>query len=268
VREPNPPRPWSRGVLFMFRGRGCGGVGRRGCEDSRRKCGGDSWWRQDAPTLGNKATIDSPRCWSLIEAASCESDLLHEEDLKLAKRVVTKDRGAAEVFFDNYFARLYRFVALRVDQPEACEDVVQEAMIKAIRNLHSYRGEAALFTWLCQIGRNEISNYFQKFGRKEAQLVSLDDDPHIRAALESLDFGEMDTDEKLALEQVVQLTLDYLPEKYSRALEWKYLEGLTVEEIADRIGSGVVAAQSLLARARSAFRRGFAEVRKEQGAMG
>ena len=175
---------------------------------------------------------------------------------------------AAETFFDNYFARLYRFVALRVDQREACEDVVQEAMIKAMRNLASYRGEAALFTWLCQIGRNEISNYFQRFGRKESVLVSLDDDPHVRAALESLDMEDMDSTDRLALEQVVQLTLDYLPDKYSRALEWKYLEGLSVEEIADRIGSGVIAAQSLLARARGAFRRGFAEVRKEQGVTG
>jgi RNA polymerase sigma-70 factor (ECF subfamily) len=193
---------------------------------------------------------------------------LHEEDLKLARRVAAKDEAAAVAFFDNYFARLYRFVAIRVDQPAACEDVVQEAMIKAIRNLHTYRGEAALFTWLCQIGRNEISNYFQKFGKKEGRLVSLDDDPNVRAALESMDFDEMDSGDRVALEQVVQLTLDYLPDKYSKALEWKYLEGLTVEEIAERFGSGVIAAQSLLARARSAFRRGFAEIRKEQGATG
>ena len=196
------------------------------------------------------------------------SKAIHEQDLELARRVVAKERVAADLFFDNYFARLFRFVALRVDQQEACEDVVQETMIKAIRNLASYRGEAALFTWLCQIGRNEISNYFQRFGRKESMQVSLDDDPGIRAALESLDLAEMDSTERLALEQVVQLTLDYLPEKYSRALEWKYLEGLTVAEIAYRLGGGVTAAQSLLARARSAFRHAFNEVRKEQGAMG
>lgn len=193
---------------------------------------------------------------------------MHEEDRQLAERVATRDRGAAETFFDNYFSRLYRFVALRVDQPEACEDIVQETMIKAIRNLHGYRGEAALFTWLCQIGRNEISNYFQRFGRLETRQVSLDDDPHIRAALESLDQGELTGADRLALEQVVQLTLDYLPERYARALEWKYLEGLSVEEIAERMGDGVIAVQSLLARARSAFRKGFSEVRREQEALG
>lgn len=193
---------------------------------------------------------------------------VHEEDVKLAERMVARDRAAAADFFDNYFARLYRFVARRVDDPQTCEDVVQEAMIKAIRNLHGYRGEAALYTWLCQIARNEISNYFQRFGRREALTVSLDDDPDVRAALESLDHGHVEDADRLAVEQLVQLTLDYLPEKYARALEWKYLEGLSVEEIGERIGSGVIAAQSLLARARSAFRRGFTELRKEQGAMG
>jgi RNA polymerase sigma-70 factor (ECF subfamily) len=193
---------------------------------------------------------------------------LHEEDLDLAQRVAARDRRAAEAFFDNYFSRLFRFVSLRVDDPAICEDIVQEVMIKAIRSLAGYRGEASLFTWLCQIGRNEISNYFQRQGRHLADHVSLDDDPHIRAALESLDQGALTGADRLALEQVVQLTLDYLPDRYSRALEWKYLEGLSVEEIAERFGEGVIAVQSLLARARAAFRKGFAEIRREQEHIG
>ena len=191
---------------------------------------------------------------------------MHTEDLKLARSVVEKDRKAAERFFDAYFGRLYRFVALRLDDAQACEDVVQEAMIKALRNLHSYRGEAALFTWLCQICRNEISNYFRKFGRKEEVLLRLDDEPNLRAALESLDVEDPDAAvNRMTLEKVVQLTLDYLPENYSKALEWKYLEGLSVDEIAGRLGTGVVAAQSMLARARAAFRKGFREVQHELG---
>jgi len=193
---------------------------------------------------------------------------LHEEDLDLAQRVAARDRRAAEAFFDSYFSRLYRFVSLRVDEPASCEDIVQEVMVKAIRHLAGYRGEAALFTWLCQIGRNEISNYFQRQGKHIADHVSLDDDPHIRAALESLDQGELTGTDRLALEQVVQLTLDYLPDRYSKALEWKYLEGLSVEEIAERFGEGVIAVQSLLARARAAFRKVFAEIRREQEQIG
>ncbi len=189
---------------------------------------------------------------------------MHAEDRQLAEKVAARDQVAAATFFDSYFARVYRFVASRVEREDACEDIVQEVMIKAVRNIHSYRGEAALFTWLCQISRNEISDYYRRHGRKEAPLLSLDDDPNVRAALESLALGEVDESERLAVTQIVQLTLDYLPDKYARALEWKYLEGLSVEEIADRFGDGIIAVQSLLARARSAFRRGFAEVRREQ----
>ncbi len=180
--------------------------------------------------------------------------------------MVAKDQAAAACFFDTYFARLYRFVARRVDDEAACEDIVQEAMIKAVRSIHGYRGEASLFTWLCQIGRNEISDYYKRRGRREAPLISLDDDPQIRAALESLSTGGLEDSERLALEQLVQLTLDSLPDRYGKALEWKYLEGLSVEEIAERFGDGVVAVQSLLARARGAFRKGFADLRMEHEA--
>jgi RNA polymerase sigma-70 factor, ECF subfamily len=188
--------------------------------------------------------------------------MLHRDDLKLARAVAARDRGAAERFFEEYFPRLYRFVARRVDEA-ACEDVVQETMIKAMKNLASYRGEAALFTWLCQIGRNEISNYFQRNGRRLQSQHSLDDDPQIRAALESLDSGQLDVNDRLAIEQIVQLTLDYLPEKYSRLLEWKYLEGLSVQEIAARMNTGMVTVQSLLARARSAFRQSYRDLASE-----
>ena len=96
---------------------------------------------------------------------------------------------------------------------------------------------------------------------------SLDDDPQIRAALES--FGaqmQSDLATDIALADLVQLTLDYLPDRYGKALEWKYLEGASVKEIAARLGVGRLAAQSILARARSAFRQGFQDLQQEVSA--
>ena len=57
--------------------------------------------------------------------------------------------------------------------------------------------------------------------------------------------------------QAVHHTLDALPRHYGDALEWKYVLGLTVREIADRLGLGPKAAESLLSRARQAFRDQF-----------
>ena len=88
----------------------------------------------------------------------------------------------------------------------------------------------------------------------------------VRSALESLYApGAVDESERLVMERLVQLTLDYLPDNYSRVLEYMYLEGLTVKEISQRLDKGVIAVQSLLARARTAFRRGFKDLQQEIG---
>lgn len=55
----------------------------------------------------------------------------------------------------------------------------------------------------------------------------------------------------------MHVTLDRLPGSYANALEWKYVEGLPVAEIAGRLGLSPKAAESLLTRARTAFREGF-----------
>ena len=70
--------------------------------------------------------------------------------------------------------------------------------------------------------------------------------------------------ERQELSRLVQVTLDHLPRRYGDALEWKYLDGLPVEEIASRLGVGYKAAESLLARARQAFREGFASEMPEE----
>jgi RNA polymerase sigma-70 factor (ECF subfamily) len=59
------------------------------------------------------------------------------------------------------------------------------------------------------------------------------------------------------LSRLVQAVLDQLPARYGDALEWKYIEGIPVQEIARRLGLGYKAAESLLTRARQAFREGF-----------
>ena len=186
---------------------------------------------------------------------------MNQEDYQLVQKVLAQEQRAFEEFFDVYFPRLFRFCSTRINDRGAVEEIVQESLFKALRNLAKYRGEATLFTWLCQICRNEISNWYQRHGRKTEQLISLDDHPEIRASLETLD--SVDLEDQVALNRLVQLTLDYLPDQYGRVLEWKYLEGLSVAEISKRSRQGVTATQSLLSRARSAFRQAFKEVQQD-----
>ena len=145
---------------------------------------------------------------------------------------------------------------------DAAEDIVQNSLIAAVRHLGSWRGEASLFTWLCTICRREISAWEKRTSRRVIVSIA-DDDPGLRAALDSIGAAADAPDAGLARAdtgRIVQLVLDHLPPRYSRALEWKYLEELSVDEIAGRLQCTPKAAESLLTRARDAFRDAFAAV--------
>lgn len=185
-------------------------------------------------------------------------------DIALARRVLAGDEAAFDEFFAGYFPPLYRFALARLGGDEdASEEIVQRVLIRALDRLHTYRGEAALLTWLCTLCRREIAGWLEREGR--IRDVSLSDDrPEMRAALDALAAVDADDPEaalrRRELSGFVQLTLDYLPARYGDVLEWKYIQELSVGEIADRLGVGYKAAESLLTRARAAFRDGFSFV--------
>jgi RNA polymerase sigma-70 factor (ECF subfamily) len=188
-------------------------------------------------------------------------------DIELARRVIAGDESACDALFAEYFPRLYRFARVRLGGDEqAAEEVVQSTLIRAVRKLHTYRGEAALFTWLCTLCRREISAWLQRAGRV-VEVPLVEDLPAARRALEAvagLDAGDPEADaQRREISRLVQLTLDHLPGRYGQVLEWKYIQDLTVDEIARRLGVGYKAAESLLTRARHAFRDAFATVTGE-----
>lgn len=190
---------------------------------------------------------------------------LYQGDKTLARRMLTGDEMAFEEFFETYFSGLYRFALARLaGNADAAEDVVQATLCRAVTKLATYRGEAALFTWLCTFCRHEISAYYQRHRRRLRETPLIEDTPEIRAALESVGAASVTApDERLRrqeLARLVQVTLDSLPQRYGDALEWKYIQGLSVSDIAARLNLGPKAAESLLTRARQAFRDGFAAV--------
>ena len=119
-----------------------------------------------------------------------------------------------------------------------------------------------MFTWLCQICRNEINGHFRKLA-KSVPVVP-EDDESIRPILESLEGDEQDNPdsqfEVAQMKRLVQDVLDYLPANYGNALEWKYIEGLSVQEIASKLKLTELATQSMLARARKSFREALLEI--------
>jgi RNA polymerase sigma-70 factor (ECF subfamily) len=183
---------------------------------------------------------------------------IYLDDKKLVKQLLKGNERAFERFFEENFARLYRFALARLsDDPEAAREIAQITLARALRKLHTYRAEAALFTWLCAICRNETSEWLRKQARYREHVVLTEDFPEIQAAVDSYQAPQESSPESLYRRtesiRLIQVAMDRLPPRYGDVLEWKYVEGRSVREIAGRLELGQEATQSLLARARRAF---------------
>ena len=190
---------------------------------------------------------------------------MYIDDLKLVQRVLDGEASAFEEFYEVYFPRIYRFCKLRVESTECCKDIVQQTLIDGMRALESYRGEASLHTWLCQICRNQIATWYKKSGAKHKLTDSFDSNPELVAAIESIpnDISGRQFDESFALHDIVVSSLDSLPVKYGRVLQLKYIEGQSVAEIAHVLETTEISVQSLLARARAAFKVVFNDLHQQ-----
>ena len=159
---------------------------------------------------------------------------------------------------------LYRFCLYRVGgNHHLCEEVVQEALLGAIRRLDRYdpdRSGGDIFPWLTGLARNEIRRALGReksaadletfWRRMDRQLLSL------YAMLETEPFGQ-DLLARSETRQMVNATMAQLPPHYGAALEAKYVLGHTVNQIATSLGTSSKAAESILSRARAAFRETF-----------
>lgn len=181
------------------------------------------------------------------------------EDIAIARKLLAGDETAFRAIFDGYFPRLYRFAVSRVggDADEA-RDIVQHAFCKAFERLDTYRGEASLYGWILQICRNSLIDRARRRKTRPLHLSLSGTDDVLDAIVDAIRAPEDEQPDhvnaRLDLFQLIQATLDCLPSHYGNALEWKYVEGRTVNEIAEELSIAPKAAESLLTRARNAFR--------------
>jgi len=128
---------------------------------------------------------------------------------------------------------------------------------QAMRRIETYRGEASLLTWVYQISRSQMSAFFKREQKHEhLELSGFEGEVLGEVELMMLDSSSspQQVNEEEQNNQMIHMMLDYLPSDYGRVLEWKYIEGFSVEEIATRLETTPTAIQSMLARARRAFK--------------
>jgi RNA polymerase sigma-70 factor, ECF subfamily len=163
-------------------------------------------------------------------------------DFQLADAVLADgDEQAFRELYRRHTPRLYLFVLRIVGGSEAdAHDVVQETWVRAAQRLDSFRREAAFATWLTGIGLNVARGLLRRSGR----WVSLE------AAPEPWSPPPRSGD-RIDLERAIAL----LPAGYRAVLVLHDVEGLTHDEIGDRLGIAPGTSKSQLSHARRTMRR-------------
>jgi RNA polymerase sigma-70 factor (ECF subfamily) len=167
------------------------------------------------------------------------------------------DRAALARLHELYSPALYRFVYYRLGGRETdVEEIVQETFLTALKSLRKFRGESAIFTWLCGIARHLMFRTRRQQYRDRLAVTLEQADQELDRALAAIDEQPLADQqvERAETQDLVGATLASLPPAYQHVLTRKYFQDLPVEKIAQELGTSHKALESTLARARAAFR--------------
>lgn len=178
-----------------------------------------------------------------------------ESDRALVERVQHGDRQAFDLLVRKYQHKLVSVVSRYIGDWSECQDVAQEAFIRAWRAIGSFRGDAQFYTWLYRIAINTAKNHLVAQGRRPPA-----DDVEIGDAVQYEGAGrlhEAATPERelmrQEIEQTVFATVQGLPEELRAAITLREVDGLSYEEIAEAMGCPIGTVRSRIFRAREAI---------------
>ena len=173
-------------------------------------------------------------------------------DEEVVARVLAGDAPLFEILMRRYNQRLFRVARGIVGDAEA-EDVMQEAYVRAFRELASFRGEARFATWLTRIAVHEALAR----GRKRRHLVAVPDGagepPAPRGAGGGADPESSAQNSELG--EALREAVESLPDPLRAVFVMRDVEGLSTEETAAALGITAENAKVRLHRARAALRR-------------
>lgn len=186
---------------------------------------------------------------------SSRDDQCDEAQLRAA--VLGGNAWAWRTIYDRHFGALYGFVLTRAGRDRHwTEDVVQETWLTAAREIRTFDPERGQIEgWLRGIAENQLRNHRRREDRRRMTPLS-----------ETCDVAGSEVNQAIACEQRegISLTFATLPFKYQDVLRAKYEEQLPTAEIAARWGATNKSVESLLGRARAAFRDVFRQLCGEQ----
>ena len=157
------------------------------------------------------------------------------------------DQGAALLaLYDRAVPQVYGYLLPRCGGVATAEDLTAETFLAAVSAVQRGTVEQMTVAWLVRVARNKLVDHWRRQAREQRKLALVHDpmptdDPW---------------DERLDVHRAHEV-MAQLGAHHQAALTLRYLDGLSVPEVAESLGRTVHAAEALLVRARIAFRRAY-----------
>lgn len=186
------------------------------------------------------------------ETLSLEKHRLEREsvsDARLVEQVRQGDRSAYGELVRRYEKKLLRTLYRMVGNVDTCEDLAQEAFLKAYDRLDRFDTSKRFGPWLFQIGVNTAIDWLRRHRRHHQ--VSLNDMAHGEG---TFDVSDPDPRPTADLNQEVHYVLAQIPIDYRTVLMLRDLEGFPCSEVAAIVGRKEPTVRWRLLKAREMFR--------------
>ena len=177
-----------------------------------------------------------------------------QEERELISTLIDGQEAAYETLIARFEHPIFNLVSRLTNDPGDAPDVVQEVFLKVFRNVHTFRGQSSLKTWIYRIAVNESRNHRRWFGRHRSQEIALE--PTAGETHSYLDWlpdparSPMELAMDHERETLIEAALAEINPHYRAALVLRELEGLSYDEIAEILETSLGTVKSRILRGR------------------
>ncbi len=187
------------------------------------------------------------------------------DDARLVERLRAQDEAAVEALIAQYQARVFGLALRLTGNRQDAEEVLQDIFWSVLKNIHSFRGESMLSTWIYRIAANTALMKVRKQPKSEHIPLEEELGPAMtedgRIAEPVVDWTRLPSDEleRKELARRLERAIAQLPPDYRAVFVLRDIEGLSAEEASEVLNLSVPSLKSRLHRARLFLRKQLAD---------
>ncbi len=170
------------------------------------------------------------------------------EERKMIQACLEGDDEAFEALVRKYFRKVFHLAMSMTQNSAEADDLAQEVFIKTYTSLTHFRGKSSFSTWIYQIALNHIRDFLRKKRRTKTESLTRESNSNTWESHSS-------TEKSQEAQQLIQMALQKLPEKFRIMIILRDIHGFSYEEISKILNISPGTVDSRLHRARHKLRQ-------------